>query len=107
MAARWQELAWTIDRSSLEVVSGALFDLGSLGLQEDHPPGQAPVPRQPWDTGPLPVPSAQVLLRGWWPEDADCQDAVAALFRIDELRKSGIGAQLLGARLRQHDSRFC
>ena len=81
MAARWQELAWTIERSSLEVVSAALFALGSLGLQEDHPPGQTPVPRQPWDTGPLPMPSAQVLLRGWWPEDASCQDAVAALAR--------------------------
>lgn len=81
MAARWQELAWTIDRSRLDVISTALFALGSLGLQEDHPPGQAPPPRQPWDTGPLPMPSVQVLLRGWWPEDADCQDAVALLAR--------------------------
>jgi ribosomal protein L11 methyltransferase len=81
MASRWQELAWTIDRSRLEVVSAALFALGSLGIQEDHPPGQAPPPRQPWDTGPLPEPSAQVLLRGWWAETVDCQDAVASLAR--------------------------
>ena len=81
MAARWQELAWIIDRRWLEVVSTALFELGSLGLQEDHPPGQAPPPRQPWDTGPLPPPSAEVLLRGWWPEDAGCHEAVAILAR--------------------------
>ncbi|MFT5682916.1 MAG: ribosomal protein L11 methyltransferase [Myxococcota bacterium] len=81
MSARWQELAWVIDRSRLEVVSVALFALGSLGLQEDHPPGQAPTPRQPWDTGPEASPSEAVLLRGWWPEDADCADAVALLAR--------------------------
>ena len=81
MSSRWQELAWVIDRSCLEVVSAALFSLGSLGLQEDHPPGQAPDPRQPWDTGPAAPPSEAVLLRGWWPEDADCADAVARLAR--------------------------
>jgi ribosomal protein L11 methyltransferase len=81
MALRWQELAWVIDRHHLEVVSEALFALGSLGLQEDHPPGEAPAPRQPWDTGPVaPLPAA-ILLRGWWPEEADCQEAVARLAR--------------------------
>ena len=81
MASSWQELAWVIARDRLEVVSAALFSLDCLGLQEDHVPGQAPPPRQPWDTGPLPLPSAEVLLRGWWPEEADCQAAVAALAR--------------------------
>ena len=63
MSTRWHELAWIIDRRSLEVISAALFALDCLGLQEDHPPGQAPPPRQPWDTGPPPPQPAEVLLR--------------------------------------------
>ena len=82
MSSRWQELAWLIDRERLAVVSTALFALDTLGLQEDHPPDQVPTPRQPWDTGPDAPPAAEVLLRGWWPEEADCQEAVAALARL-------------------------
>lgn len=66
----WAELALVVPRQRLGEISGALFALGALGLQEDHLPGEAPVPRQPWDEGPPPPPTERVLLRGWWDASA-------------------------------------
>ncbi|MEL6349965.1 MAG: hypothetical protein AAFV53_43085, partial [Myxococcota bacterium] len=66
---RWLELAWTLPRTHTERASAALFDLGCLGVQEDHPHGQAPPPRQPWDTGPRPALPSRVVLRAWWPAE--------------------------------------
>ena len=57
-----------VPRQDVESVSGFLFEHGALGLQEDYLPGEAPVPRQPWDTGPRPPGPAKVLLRAWWEE---------------------------------------
>lgn len=55
-----------VPRKRLDQVSGVLFELGALGLQEDHLPGEAPPVRQPWDAGPLAPLSERVLLRAWW-----------------------------------------
>jgi ribosomal protein L11 methyltransferase len=62
----WAELALVVSRERLDLVSGVLFELGALGLQEDHLPGEAPAVRQPWDEGPLPPSSAHLVLRAWW-----------------------------------------
>ena len=62
----WAELALVVPRERLDLVSRVLFDLGALGLQEDHLPGEAPPVRQPWDEGPLPPSSAEVVVRAWW-----------------------------------------
>lgn len=64
--ASWAEVTVTVPRSRLAALSRAMLELGSVGLQEDHPPGMAPAPRQPWDTGPVAAPPPVVLLRGWW-----------------------------------------
>ena len=72
-----------VPRREVESVSGLLFEQGAIGLQEDYLPGEVPVPRQPWDTGPLPPGPDQVLLRAWWeaksqPDRAEAVHAVLA-----------------------------
>ena len=47
-----------------------LFENGAIGLQEDFLPGEAPPPRQPWDTGPLPPAPDRILVRAWWEGDS-------------------------------------
>lgn len=66
--ARWVEMRLVVPRERIEDVSAALLDLEAAGLQEDHLPGEAPPPRQPWDTGPLAPEPPRVLLKAWWPE---------------------------------------
>ena len=73
----WHELALVgLRRSLLPPTSKRLFAAGAAGLQEDHLPGQAPAPQQPWDTGPPPKPTLRMVVRAWF-EDAD-QDAITA-----------------------------
>lgn len=65
----WIELNWIVPRKEVDQHSAQLFELSALGVQEDFLPGEAPPPRQPWDTGPsAPLPE-QVLLRAWWPNE--------------------------------------
>jgi len=67
----WHELQLIgLPRSSVEAASRLLFALGTAGVQEDHLPGEAPPPRQPWDDGPPPPPPPRVLLRAWF-DDPD------------------------------------
>jgi ribosomal protein L11 methyltransferase len=80
MEDAWQELRWTLLRAHTPRALDALFALDCLGAQEDFLPGQAPPPRQPWDTGPAAPLPTEVLLRAWWPEDDDtCRAHVDAL----------------------------
>lgn len=66
----WVELQWAVPRRSVDFLSAELFQLGALGVQEDFLEGQAPPPRQPWDTGPdAPLPPF-ALLKAWWEESA-------------------------------------
>ncbi len=75
----WHELALVgLRRSLLTPTSNRLFAAGAAGLQEDHLPGQAPAPRQPWDTGPEPTPTLRMVVRAWF-ENPD-QEAIAAKF---------------------------
>jgi len=62
----WAELELVVPRTRLDQVSGLLFELGALGLQEDHLPGEAPPMRQPWDQGAPPPASERVVVRAWW-----------------------------------------
>ena len=79
MSASWQELRWSLHRSQLDAAVDVLFSLGCLGTQEDFLPGQAPPPRQPWETGPRPPLPPHVLLRAWWPASDDtCHAQVSA-----------------------------
>jgi ribosomal protein L11 methyltransferase len=57
-----------IPRTELAEVSDALFALQAAGIQEDWLPGEAPPPRQPWDTGPAAPEPDRVLLKAWWPD---------------------------------------
>lgn len=64
----WRELAIRVHHVDVERVSAIAFDLGASGVQEDWLPGQAPPPRQPWDTGPQAPEPAERLLRAWFDE---------------------------------------
>jgi len=66
----WWELSVRARREHVERLSGVLFALGAAGVQEDWLPGEAPPPRQPWDTGPPPPEPPERLLRAWF-EDPD------------------------------------
>jgi ribosomal protein L11 methyltransferase len=78
--AAWVEVRARVARPRAELLSEAMLDAGALGLQEDLVPGSSPVYRQPWDTGPPPPEPAELLLRGWWPEEG-FEDAWPALSR--------------------------
>jgi ribosomal protein L11 methyltransferase len=62
----WAELELVVPRRRLDHLSSILFDLGTLGLQEDHLPGEAPPVRQPWDEGPQPPEPDRIVVRAWW-----------------------------------------
>jgi ribosomal protein L11 methyltransferase len=68
-----------VSRDAVERVSATLFALGAAGLQEDWLPGEAPPPRQPWDTGPPAPAPDRVVLRAWidGPDVAAIEAAVA------------------------------
>ncbi len=79
----WRELQLLgLPRGLVDALSGRLFAMGTAGVQEDHLPGQAPEPRQPWDTGPPPPALRRVLLRAWF-EDPDEGDILDALADVD------------------------
>lgn len=66
----WRELRITVPAGLVSSASAALFGQGASGVQEDYLPGEAPPPRQPWDTGaPAPLPKRRVLIA--WFEDPD------------------------------------
>ncbi len=72
----WWELSIDVDRARLDALSTLLFALGAAGLQEDHLPGEAPPPRQPWDVGPPPADPPMRRARAFF-EDPD-REAVTA-----------------------------
>lgn len=74
----WRELRVDVPRALIERVTGLLFSLGTAGVQEDFRPGEAPPPRQPWDTGPTPPPPPRALVRAWF-EDPDAAAVEAGL----------------------------
>jgi ribosomal protein L11 methyltransferase len=76
----WQALVADVPRGLAERVSDLLFGLGSAGTEERFRPGEAPPPRQPWDTGPPPPAPQRLLVAGWF-EDPDPDALVAALLR--------------------------
>lgn len=66
-------------RARLDAGSGACWSLGAVGVQEGWLDGQAPRPRQPWDTGPdAPLPDRAVLT-AWFPPDVRRADVLVAL----------------------------
>ena len=65
-------------RRDVASISDVLFELGAIGLQEDHLPGEAPELMQPWDTGPPPPGPERILLRAWW-EKASHPECVASV----------------------------
>lgn len=74
----WRELRLVVPRRDFERASAAAFAAGAAGVQEAWLPGEAPPPRQPWDTGPAPpLPSRQVLIA--WFEDPDRNQVDAQL----------------------------
>ena len=77
----WIELQWVVPRRAIELLSAQLFELGALGVQEDFIAGEAPPPRQPWDTGPEEPLPPFMLLKGWWEEEgiAQTKDAISRL----------------------------
>ena len=79
----WVELRWSLPRSLSDLLSSKLFDAGALGVQEDFLPGEAPPPRQPWDTGPSAPLPGNVLLRAWWA----AEDRHPAEKRVGSLRR--------------------
>jgi ribosomal protein L11 methyltransferase len=65
--APWRELRLTgVPRGLVAGLSRALMAHGAAGVQEDHLPGQAPPPRQPWDTGPPPPVARRLVLVAWF-----------------------------------------
>lgn len=66
--ARWVEMHLVVPRERVDEISAAVLDLEAVGVQEDHLPGEAPPPRQPWDTGPPAPQPPRILLKAWWPE---------------------------------------
>jgi ribosomal protein L11 methyltransferase len=74
----WVELQVVVPRRAVDAVSSLLFEAGAIGLQEDFLPGQAPPPRQPWDTGPEAPRPDRMLLRAWW-EQAEHEQSSEAI----------------------------
>jgi len=71
----WVELQWDVPREQSDVLSGQLFTLGALGVQEDFREGEEPPPLQPWDDPNTPVALPErMLLKAWW-ELADFENA--------------------------------
>lgn len=62
----WLELQVRVLAGNKSAAAAALHSAGAAGVQEDYLPGQAPPPRQPWDTGPLPPEPPELLLKAWF-----------------------------------------
>lgn len=76
----WWELSVDVSRKRLDRVSAWMFEQGAAGVQEEHRPGEAPPPRQPWDRGPEAPPTARLILKGWF-EDPDREAVTARIAR--------------------------
>jgi len=75
----WVELQWDIPSEQSEVLSGQLFSLAALGVQEDYREGEEPPPLQPWDDPNTVVPQPErLLLKAWW-EQVDFEDVQVKL----------------------------
>lgn len=74
----WRELRVVVPAGLVDRASAALFAAGAAGLQEDYLPGQAPPPRQPWDTGAPPPEPREREIVGWF-QDPDPAAVLAAL----------------------------
>lgn len=71
----WVELQWDVTGDSVEILSGELFALGALGVQEDYREGEEPPPLQPWDDPNTVVAQPERrLLKAWW-EQSSWEDA--------------------------------
>jgi ribosomal protein L11 methyltransferase len=66
--ARWAEMRLVVPRGLVEQVGATVMGLGAAGVQEDYLPGEAPPPRQPWDTGAPPPEPKRRLVKAWWPD---------------------------------------
>lgn len=66
--ARWVELTVVVPRLQAEDAGAWLIGCGATGAQEDWLEGEAPAPRQPWDTEPAAPLPERTLLRAWWNE---------------------------------------
>lgn len=65
--ARWAEMQLVVPRGLVEQVSATVMALGAVGVQEDYLDGEAPPPRQPWDTGAPPPEPKRKVVKAWWP----------------------------------------
>ena len=66
----WRELRVVVPSGLVDATSARLFAVGAAGVQEDFLPGEAPPPRQPWDTGaPAALPRRRLLVA--WFEEPD------------------------------------
>lgn len=71
----WIELQWVVPSHQLHLLAAELFDLDTLGVQEDYLPGEEPPPPQPWDTDVAVKEPEYRLLKAWWAEKEDGLDA--------------------------------
>ncbi|MGC6507215.1 MAG: 50S ribosomal protein L11 methyltransferase [Myxococcota bacterium] len=67
----WNELQWVVPSHQLQVLAAELFELHTLGVQEDYLPGEEPPPPQPWDDDVQHDEPEFRLLKAWWPEKSD------------------------------------
>jgi ribosomal protein L11 methyltransferase len=78
---RWARMDLTAPTGLARELAAWSMAQGASGVQEDHPPGMAPPPRQPWDRGPRPPRPSKVVVRSWWPLDGF--DVLLARFEAD------------------------
>ena len=62
----WTEVTVDVPSGLTQTVQSTLFELGANGTEETYRPGEAPPPRQPWDTGPAAPKPRRRLIRGWF-----------------------------------------
>ncbi|MCO4747439.1 MAG: 50S ribosomal protein L11 methyltransferase [Proteobacteria bacterium] len=80
----WLEFQVRVPRGNKNSISAALHAAGAAGVQEDYLPGQAPPPRQPWDTGAPPPEPAELLIRAWFEDpDRPVVEASLATWRLE------------------------
>ena len=61
----WIELQWVVPSHRFTCWL-LVFDLDTLGVQEDYLPGEEPPPPQPWDTDVAVKEPEHRLLKAWW-----------------------------------------
>lgn len=96
----WMELQWTVPSEQAEILSGELFTLGALGVQEDYREGEEPPPLQPWDDPETVIPQpAWIVLKAWW-EQSSWEDARS---RVESLAHQTTGDGLAWVPVSQED----